>query len=842
MPGMPRLNYAIPAIILAFAALFVAACGRGDNMPPRRAFMVTPSPTPTAAPTPTPIPTATNTPTATATATATNTPTPTATATNTPTPTKTPFPTVTPTNMPAPTATATNTPTPTATATNTPTNTPSPTATATAPRTSTASFGPVDGSLADDDGIAIVRSGVNLVDFVAEATFVGDPPDIWIRMRMGGTDRYQMVALNRIDDSFIWNHVQERDGYDYELLRLGFAPNFQTGVNARNHIRVAAHGDAGLLFINGAFVANLDFSGVTDAGDILIAAFGKTDDATSESDPVSVRFESFTIRPLNANTFGAIRPASGLTAFGPADGSLADDDGAAIFFSGVNLADFVAEVTFVGDLHSVWMLMRLDNENENYHVVSLGETSGSSFTWSHNLERDDVYSAFVQSGVVSNMRTGVNARNHVRVIAYGEVGLLFINGAFVAELDFSDVTAAGNIELVAFGERDDATSEREPVSVRFENFTVSPLDADAFEAMKPAGLPTPTPMPTATPTAPRTSTASFGPVSGSLAASDGIAIFQSGVNLADFVAEVTLVGDPPDILMAVRADGTDRHQVVTLNGTDNSFIWNHGQKRGGSDSDLLRIGDVPNIQTGSNARNHIRVAAHGDAGLLFINGAFVANLDFSGVTNAGDIHIMALGETDDATSERNPVSIRFADFTIRPLGANAFESMRPAGSLASFGPVDGSLTDNDGAAVFFTGVNLAGFVAEITFVGDLPTIWMLMRLDNETNNYHVVSLGESGPSFAWYHSLSRNGVSSPFVQSGVVSNMRTGANARNHVRVIAYGDVGLLFINGAFIANLDLSGGPRFGGVTIAGSYFSGDSIPGRFTRFSDFTIHAATR
>ena len=56
------------------------------------------------------------------------------------------------------------------------------------------------------------------------------------------------------------------------------------------------------------------------------------------------------------------------------------------------------------------------------------------------------------------------------------------------------------------------------------------------------------------------------------------------------------------------------------------------------------------------------------------------------------------------------------------------------------------------------------------------------------------------------------------------------------------GDDGWLFINGAFIAKLNLSGMAKFGGVELLGNYFTGDGIPGKFTRFADFTIHAVER
>ena len=59
----------------------------------------------------------------------------------------------------------------------------------------------------------------------------------------------------------------------------------------------------------------------------------------------------------------------------------------------------------------------------------------------------------------------------------------------------------------------------------------------------------------------------------------------------------------------------------------------------------------------------------------------------------------------------------------------------------------------------------------------------------------------------------------------------------NHIRIIALEGEGWLFINGAYVDKLDLSGLLAAGGVHAVGSYFTGHGIAGKSTRFEDFTI-----
>ena len=346
--------------------------------------------------------------------------------------------------------------------------------------------------------------------------------------------------------------------------------------------------------------------------------------------------------------------------------------------------------------------------------------------------------------------------------------------------------------------------------------------------MKPAGAPTPTRTPTPA------STAAFGPVDGSLSDDDGAATFRSDVNLADFVAEVTFVGDLPTVWIPVRIGaGFENWHAVSLDELNGSvFAWQHRRRLDGADPERIQIGGVSSyLATGANARNHVRVIAYGDVGLLFINGAFEAELDFSGATDAGDVSLVAYGERDEATSERNPVSVRFENFSVRPLSA-------------VYGPESGTVEHEDDGIInsFASLTSIADGVIEATFSNPYPTrdgSWSAGFLFRENDGFHAVIFDSGG---RWYHELSIGSNPARTLAEGVSARVSDSEGAANRIRIAAIGEDGWLFINGEFTSKLDLSGGAGFGETFAIANYFVGEGIPGKLTRFADFTIHAVER
>ena len=65
----------------------------------------------------------------------------------------------------------------------------------------------------------------------------------------------------------------------------------------------------------------------------------------------------------------------------------------------------------------------------------------------------------------------------------------------------------------------------------------------------------------------------------------------------------------------------------------------------------------------------------------------------------------------------------------------------------------------------------------------------------------------------------------------------TDPSGSNSLRVIALGDEGWFFINGAYVAELDLSGWSVPERITAVANCFSGHGVAGKATEFSGFVV-----
>ena len=65
----------------------------------------------------------------------------------------------------------------------------------------------------------------------------------------------------------------------------------------------------------------------------------------------------------------------------------------------------------------------------------------------------------------------------------------------------------------------------------------------------------------------------------------------------------------------------------------------------------------------------------------------------------------------------------------------------------------------------------------------------------------------------------------------------TSPSGSNSLRVIALGDEGWLFINGAYVAELDLSGWSVAGSIRAFDNYFNSHGIAGKSTKFDGFVV-----
>ena len=343
------------------------------------------------------------------------------------------------------------------------------------------------------------------------------------------------------------------------------------------------------------------------------------------------------------------------------------------------------------------------------------------------------------------------------------------------------------------------------------------------------GRPTPTRIPTPRAAAPQST---FGPVSGSLEHdANRLARFTSDTDVVDFVAEATfriprsITGDGWAAGFVMRSDDRTRGHVVGIGHFPGH--WYHSlMPEGGDGFEIVQTDFSSNIRKALNSENRVRLVAQGDRGWLFINGVYEVELDLSGLTASGTVTLYAQG--DEGTA-----STRFAGFTVRAL-------------RKAYGPIDGSIDHDPDDGLIDThrsSTSLDDGIIEARFFnpyseqeGNWSSGFLFRR--PRTNVFHAVVVDDNG---RWYHHVGTGDVDSTQRSArNSSSHISTSPSGSNHIRIIALGEEGWLFINGTYVDTLDLSSHLEAGNVYAIGSYFTSDGIAGKSTRFEDFTIWSA--
>ena len=329
----------------------------------------------------------------------------------------------------------------------------------------------------------------------------------------------------------------------------------------------------------------------------------------------------------------------------------------------------------------------------------------------------------------------------------------------------------------------------------------------------------------------------FGPASGSLEHNpdDGfLPTFDSGMNVADFVADSTFTTphDMPDRTWSsgflLRRDGLRGHVVVI----HSSGRWFHYLRTGGPGSyQLDQLGFADSIKTGLEEENHVRVIASRSVGWLFVNGEFIAELDLSEVVESGSVTVAgAFFTSDEVPGSSTP----YSNFTVRTMR----RIYGPLDGTIDHQPEDGRIDMHETETSVTDGVFEARFFNPYSAQEGDWSSGFLFRT-GASNEFHVVGVEESGE---WFHRLRTGDVAGTQQLAGEAStHISTTPTGRNHVRIIALGAEGWLFINGAYAARLDLGGLLEAGGVAAVGSYFAGDGLAGKSTRFQGLTVRSVS-
>ena len=266
--------------------------------------------------------------------------------------------------------------------------------------------------------------------------------------------------------------------------------------------------------------------------------------------------------------------------------------------------------------------------------------------------------------------------------------------------------------------------------------------------------------------------------------------------------------------------------IVHSNGS-----WYHFLRSREGDDDLNLVAEYSSeISTAPNGSNVVRIITSGSEGWLFINDAFAGSLDLSGLTGSGSVSAVGSYFKGDGLAGE---STRFENLIIRSL-------------RKLYGPRDGDIShDPDGGFIddHETYVSLNDGIIEARFFNPYAPSqgdWSNGFLFRESRNgeFHVIVIQEDR---RWHHDLRLGDAeTTQDLAEEHFYDISTGMLDSNHLRVIALENDGWFFINGVYVAKLDLSGWSEAGRVSAITNYFTGDGIAGDATRFEGFAVWSA--
>jgi hypothetical protein len=166
-----------------------------------------------------------------------------------------------------------------------------------------------------------------------------------------------------------------------------------------------------------------------------------------------------------------------------------------------------------------------------------------------------------------------------------------------------------------------------------------------------------------------------------------------------------------------------------------------------------------------------------------------------------------------------------------------------AQATQAYGPAERQLKHNASEnyiIAFRPGLYIKNFIAQATFVNPYPTSkgnWdygFLFRSADFNYQYRIIlSSGKQWELENWIGSSNTTST----IASGVVANLNTGENDSNTLWLLASDRQGELYVNGQFIADLDLSARTSPGDVVPATGLYSGDQVSGYATQYKDLII-----
>jgi hypothetical protein len=194
--------------------------------------------------------------------------------------------------------------------------------------------------------------------------------------------------------------------------------------------------------------------------------------------------------------------------------------------------------------------------------------------------------------------------------------------------------------------------------------------------------------------------------------------------------------------------------------------------------------------------------------------------------------------TSTANARSTNTAIAFA--TVQAI--NNYIATLEAPAELVFGPESGSLQhdDDDFVEVSSSNVDLRDFIAEVRFLNPYSTeigSWdygFLFRDENGNNQFRLIIFSTG----KWVLRNNIENADSTIIQSGYqLSNLNLNEGGSNTILLYCQDKKGILYINGKFVANLDLSARLNLGAVRIGTGISDGSEISGYSTDYKDFRV-----
>ena len=351
-------------------------------------------------------------------------------------------------------------------------------------------------------------------------------------------------------------------------------------------------------------------------------------------------------------------------------------------------------------------------------------------------------------------------------------------------------------------------------SVEGVGFAISETTVqERIPALK-AGAPSPTPTPTRrpTPTPAPSYEGGFGPTSGELwhdPTDNSIETEDADVFLADAIISATFVNPHSStthswdygFMFRDELGGPVVFIVVSSRGAWRLY-WREDNNHESQD---ISSGRLKTFETHDGGSNRLWVVAVGERGYLFVNGEFIAALDLSAVTGAGGVSVITGAYTGN---ERAGAVTRYEDFAVTALNKR-------------YGPADGRLVKEPGSiGVHRSGVWTRDVIVEAEYISPSGTDWDYGFIIRYPEYVRLEVIGISGDG-RWFHDARDIGDSEyTEVQSGFLSAAGANLLGKNHLLVAAFDDWGFFFVNGVYVAGLDLSHNQDYGDVWAVGDFY----------------------